>query len=178
MNSHRFFEIRFDTGDLGTRAVFIFHPLTEADFGLELRQQIEELLENKIREFEVDLRAVNVCNSITLGAFVGLQNRVQKCDGRITFVLRRDTHIRKMFTTLMLDRLLTVREVQTSHREHVPSPAPASAPVAAPPPSPAPRSGQNIVRGQTPKGRELEVRTPIDPSYLSPFQEEEEGGKF
>jgi anti-anti-sigma factor len=98
------------------RAIFVFHGRGETSFGPELREQVSELIAMGFRAFEMDLRAVESCDSISLGTFVGIQAAVRRTHGTLSFTLRAHTHIRDLFAMLNLDRVLTVREVQTPHR--------------------------------------------------------------
>lgn len=112
----REFYIEHDLSGQTPRAVFIFHARDDARFGPELRQEMAILLEREFRSFEIDLRAIESCDSVSLGAFVGLQASVRRVGGSITFTLRRGTHIREMFAVLKLDQVLHVREVRSSER--------------------------------------------------------------
>lgn len=110
---HRNFEVFPYTGEADNRAILFFHNTGEADFGLEVRNEIEGLLQDGFSIIEIDLRAIDTCNSITLGMFVGLQTIIKKANGHISFNIRAGTHVRRMFTTLKLDAVLEVREVNS-----------------------------------------------------------------
>lgn len=108
---HRNFEVFPYTSEADYRAILFFHNTGEADFGMEVRNEIEGLLQDGFRVIEIDLRAIDTCNSITLGMFVGLQTMVKNAGGHISFNIRSGTHVRRMFSTLKLDKVLEVREV-------------------------------------------------------------------
>lgn len=108
----RQFSVEFDVREEQPRAIIIFSELGDSDFGQEVRAEMDHLLDEGVRDFEIDLRQIDSCNSITLGTFVGLQATVKRHGGQITFTLLCDTYIRRMFTTLKLDQVLQVREVK------------------------------------------------------------------
>lgn len=106
------FNVEFDLSEEQPRAIVTFSELGDSDFGQDLRAEMDHLLDEGIRDFEIDLRHINSCNSITLGTFVGLQATVKRYGGQIAFTLLRGTYIRRMFTTLKLDQVLQIKEVK------------------------------------------------------------------
>jgi anti-anti-sigma regulatory factor len=115
------YDIEHDLTRGEPRAIFVFHGRGETSFGPELRQEVGHLLDSGFRVFDMDLRAVESCDSVSLGTFVGLQAAIRRVHGTLVFTLRAHTHLRELFSMLKLDRVLTVREVQTSQRTPLPT---------------------------------------------------------
>jgi anti-anti-sigma regulatory factor len=115
------YEVEHDLTGKDPRAIFVFRGRGETSFGPDLREDVTQLIDTGFRAFEMDLRAVDTCDSVSLGTFVGIQAAVRRVEGTLTFTLRTQTHIRELFGMLNLDRVLTVREVQSPYR--TPNPA-------------------------------------------------------
>lgn len=114
VQSQRYFEIHDETGAAERTSVIFFHEIGSADFASGLRESIHRLLSEGYATIQLDLRKINMCDSLTLGMFVGLNATAKNRNMTLEFILHRDSHVRKMFTALGLQKVLSFQEVQTT----------------------------------------------------------------
>lgn len=104
------YEIERLTGEDAQRGVIRFTGPLEADAGLRIREQLLPLIDAGCTDWEFNLEGLRTADSVTLGAWVGLNATVRGRGGRIQFVMRADSELPRTFRQLNLHRILDVIE--------------------------------------------------------------------
>lgn len=114
VQAKRFFEIHDESSGARRTAVVFFHEMGAAEFASSLRDTFDQILKEGYGFIILDLRQINSCDSVTLGMFVGLNATARHRNAELEFILRRGSHVRRMFSILSLEKVLNVQEIDTA----------------------------------------------------------------
>jgi len=77
----------------------------------EFKKQLQEIImDDDVTELEIDLKGIEMVDSVGLGAFIATHNSLSKKDGTLT-VINASKDIFGLFKTMRLDQHFTVKSV-------------------------------------------------------------------
>lgn len=97
-----------ETGEKATGSV-IFHTNPTAQGWGELVQQVDQLLDRGVLQWEFDIQNMRFCDSHGLGMWLKINTRIRDAQGRASYRVREPSRVLDLFRLTKLDQVLDLR---------------------------------------------------------------------